>query len=143
MAGTLVGNAHPKDSKQVMHPVPDGRLSGTGYLTYWAEPEEPMADALQRVRLSPLRRWQFSLRGLFIFSSSIAVGLSFWKTEQDWFVGALAVSSFWIVVGLAAQMRDIWTGLGTMASWPRMSDGACGSPWHGGLPSVAPSGPVL
>jgi hypothetical protein len=69
-----------------------------------------LVDAIQRVRLSPLQPRQFSLRGLFIFSFSVAVGLSFWKTEQDWFVGALAASSFWIVVGLAAQMRDIRTG---------------------------------
>ncbi|MCE5266633.1 MAG: hypothetical protein LLG00_01935 [Planctomycetaceae bacterium] len=74
-------------------------------------------------------RWQFSLRGLLLFTLSVAIGLSFWKMEHaaqlvaankvdrsawwaldrhDWYVGVLAAISFWIVLGLASQARDVW-----------------------------------
>ena len=32
-------------------------------------------------------RWQFSLRGLFAFTFSVALGLSYWKMDHDWYVG--------------------------------------------------------
>jgi hypothetical protein len=54
------------------------------------------------------RPWQFTLRGLFLLTFSVALGLSFWKTEQNWYSGALVAISFWIVLGLAAQVRDLW-----------------------------------
>ena len=57
------------------------------------------------------RPWQFTLRGLFALTFSVALGLSFWKTEHDWYLGALAAISFWIVLGLAAQVRDLWGSL--------------------------------
>ena len=67
-----------------------------------------MVEAPNATDRRPHERWQFSLRGLFLLSFSVALGLSFWKMEQDWYLGALAAISFWIVLGLAAQIRDIW-----------------------------------
>lgn len=52
-------------------------------------------------------RSQFTLHGLFLLTASAAVGLSFWKLQQDWYFGGLAAFSFWIVLGVAAQSRDI------------------------------------
>ena len=54
-------------------------------------------------------RWQFTLRSLFLLTLSVAVGLSFWKVDQDWYDGILFTISPWIVLGLAAQVRDIWS----------------------------------
>lgn len=54
------------------------------------------------------RRWKPSLSNLIFFAISIALGLFFWRIVQDWYVGALAAISFWIILGLAAQVRDIW-----------------------------------
>ena len=54
--------------------------------------------------------WQFSLRTLFLLVFSVALGLSFWKMEQDWYIGVLAAVSVWFVCGLVAQMRDIRSG---------------------------------
>ncbi len=48
------------------------------------------------------------LSKLIVFSFSIAIGIFYWWLVQDWFVGALATISFWIILGLAAQVRDIW-----------------------------------
>jgi hypothetical protein len=80
------------------------------------------ADTLESDNLRP---WQFSLRGLFIFSFTVAVGLSFWKTQKDWSVGALAMASIWVVLGLTAQMRDLrtfgrrWPAANTDELWGR------------------------
>ena len=67
-----------------------------------------MVEAANTTDRPPPGRWQFTLQGLFLLSFSLAVGLSIWKTEQDWYVGALAAVSFWVVFGLAAQVRDMW-----------------------------------
>jgi hypothetical protein len=70
------------------------------------QPPHPMADTSQPTD-NPHHPWQFSLRGLFLLTLSVALGLSYWKAEQDWYVGTLATLSFWIVIGLATQIRDI------------------------------------
>ena len=67
-----------------------------------------MVEASNATPRQARQPWQFTLRGLFLFTFSIALGLSFWKTEHDWYLGALAAISFWIVLGLAAQVRDLW-----------------------------------
>jgi hypothetical protein len=56
----------------------------------------------------PYRAWQFSLRGLFLLTLSVAIGLSYWKMIHQWYPSTLAAISFWIVLGLTAQVRDIW-----------------------------------
>ena len=67
-----------------------------------------MVEASNTSDRQRLGRWQFSLQGLFLFSFSVAIGLSFWKTLHDWYLGWLATLSFWVVFGLAAQTRDLW-----------------------------------
>ncbi len=67
-----------------------------------------MVEATNAIQRQDRQPWQFTLRGLFVFTFSVALGLSFWKTEHDWHQGFLAAISFWIVLGLAAQVRDIW-----------------------------------
>jgi hypothetical protein len=52
--------------------------------------------------------WQFTLRSLFVLTLSVAMGVSLWKVEHDWYQSVLAALSPWIVLGLAAQVRDIW-----------------------------------
>jgi hypothetical protein len=52
--------------------------------------------------------WQFTLRGLFLLTLSVAIGLSYWKVGGDWYGGTLAAIAFWIVLGLAAQVCDVW-----------------------------------
>lgn len=54
------------------------------------------------------RSWQFTVRGLFVLVSSAAIGLSLWKIEQDWLLGAWGTISLWVVLGLAAQAQDLW-----------------------------------
>jgi hypothetical protein len=68
----------------------------------------PMVDPLTAIDEQPRRPWQFTLRGLFLLTFSVAIGLSFWKVAQDWFVAGLGTLACWIVFGLAAQVRDIW-----------------------------------
>ena len=66
------------------------------------------ADATDRQRRGA---WQFTLCSLFLFTLSVAIGLSFWKTEGDWYGAVLVAISFWIVFGLVAQVCDIYTSL--------------------------------
>jgi hypothetical protein len=66
-----------------------------------------MMDAASATEPRRSGSWQFTLRGLFFLTFSVALGLSFWKMEQDWYPAVLAAASFWIVLGLAAQARDI------------------------------------
>jgi hypothetical protein len=70
-----------------------------------------MAEAPSATDRQRHGRWQFTLRSLFLFTLSIAIGLSFWKTEGDWYGAALVTISFWIVFGLVAQVCDIYTSL--------------------------------
>jgi hypothetical protein len=39
---------------------------------------------------------------------SLALGAIVWACERHWYSGALAALSLWIVVGLGAQMHDLW-----------------------------------
>ena len=50
--------------------------------------------------------WHPTVRGLFVSISSAAIGISFWIIERDWYVGALAAISLWIIFGLLAQVHD-------------------------------------
>lgn len=70
-----------------------------------------MAEASSATDRQRHGRWQFTLRSLFLFTLSVAIGLSFWKTEGDWYGATLVTISFWIVFGLVAQVRDICTSL--------------------------------
>ena len=70
-----------------------------------------MAEAPNPTDLLHHRPWQFSLRGLFALTFGVAIGLSFWKIEQDWYGGTLATISCWIVLGLVAQVGDLWRSL--------------------------------
>lgn len=55
------------------------------------------------------RRWQFSLGGLMVFVTGVAVGLSMASMQTlDWTHGILGAVVAWIVVGLAVQVRDLW-----------------------------------
>lgn len=75
-------------------------------------------------------RWQFSLRGLLIFTASVAVGASVWQAKlaswtsqgtspsfsepskqefikSGWAGGLLAVLVIWLLFGLAYQIKDL------------------------------------
>jgi hypothetical protein len=80
---------------------------------------------------SPLSRWQFSIRGLLLFTASVAVGISFGLTKLEswsiygftcndgkaimtgWCGGLIGFIVFWMVVGIACQIRDLWSYLRT------------------------------
>jgi hypothetical protein len=51
---------------------------------------------------------RLSRRGLFVLISSAALGISYGIIEQDWHSGAWAAISLWIVLGLMAQVHDLW-----------------------------------
>ena len=56
------------------------------------------------------------LRGLVFLTFSVALGLSFWKMEQDWYLGTLAAFSFWIVL-VGGSGRNIWRALPAARSY--------------------------
>jgi hypothetical protein len=75
----------------------------------------------------PLNRWQFSLRGMFIFTLSVAVGASVVRCNmQSWLGnygpssycmqvgldgGLFAILLFWMVLGVIYQVRDLRSAL--------------------------------
>jgi hypothetical protein len=65
--------------------------------------EVPVAtDArIRRLRLLTPRGW-------FLLLSSAALGALVWRCQRHWYSGALAAISLWIIVGLMAQVHDIW-----------------------------------
>jgi hypothetical protein len=98
-----------------------------------AMPDSPFAqlDALPTTpdAESPTdrRRWQFSIRGMLIFTTSIAIGLSAMLVHQNcwfgtgrapddftvsigegWIGGLFAVFVVWICIGFFYQARDLW-----------------------------------
>jgi hypothetical protein len=77
-----------------------------------------MPDVSSAVDLPAHRPWQFSLRSLFALTFSVAIGLSFWKVAQDWYASTLAALSFWVILGLALQVRDIWGSVGQSRGLP-------------------------
>ncbi|NQT14209.1 MAG: hypothetical protein HQ582_15750, partial [Planctomycetes bacterium] len=55
------------------------------------------------------RRFQFSLGGLMVFVTGVAVGLSMAGMQTlDWTHGILGAVVAWIVVGLLVQACDLW-----------------------------------
>ena len=56
-------------------------------------------------------RFQFSLRGVMVFTVGVALGLSWGRIHGwGWHDGEpiIAAAVFWIVLGLANQVRDLW-----------------------------------
>jgi hypothetical protein len=81
-----------------------------------------MSQSSDNPSATPHNRWQFSLRGMFIFTLSVAVGaavvrcnmhswLGTGKNEYDMKVGLdgglFAILVFWMVLGLIYQIRDL------------------------------------
>jgi hypothetical protein len=89
-------------------------------------PQSPFASSD-----SPRQKWQFSIRGMLIFTASVAIGtsvsqtnISNWLTifatqrtdfrqpieiiKTGWGGGMLATLIFWLCLGLAYQIRDLW-----------------------------------
>ena len=65
---------------------------------------------------------RLSRRTLLISILSAVLGVFFWRIEEDWHSGAWAAISLWIVLGLMAQVRDLWRspdGSGAMTSEER------------------------
>ncbi len=60
-------------------------------------------------------RWtrHISIRGLLVLTVCAVMGLFAWSTEKDWSFGALAAISLAVMLGLAAQVRDLRRGDGT------------------------------
>ena len=51
---------------------------------------------------------RLSRRAWLISILSAALGVFFWTIERDWHSGAWAAISLWIVLGLMAQVHDLW-----------------------------------
>jgi hypothetical protein len=74
------------------------------------------------------KRWQFSIRGMLIFTASVAIGASVWQAKlaswtsqgtlgvpekqefirSGWAGGILIVFIIWFMFGLLYQIRDLW-----------------------------------
>jgi hypothetical protein len=80
---------------------------------------------------SSRQRWQFSIRGMLLFTASVAVGISVWQTKlvcwsaygfnysprredihSSWSGGLIAFFLCWMLFGLGYQIRDLWAFLG-------------------------------
>ena len=94
-------------------------------------PQSPFAPA-ESVR----QRWQFSIRGMLIFTVSVAIGASVSQTKLSswvafiptdafdqnkvpldiktgWCGGLIATLIFWLCMGIFYQIRDLWASLST------------------------------
>jgi uncharacterized Tic20 family protein len=95
-------------------------------------PQSPFAPSE-----SARQRWQFSIRGMLIFTASVAIGLSIWQTKlscwsnygynysekelahghesfrSGWSGGLIGIFVFWMLLGIAHQIRDLWSYLRT------------------------------
>jgi hypothetical protein len=71
---------------------------------FWGRRGRKIVDAVERIGL--LRR--FLLGKWLAVAASVALGLFVGWAMKDWFIGAMALFSFWIVAGLFAQVQDIW-----------------------------------
>ena len=86
-------------------------------------------------------KWEFTARGVLLLAVSVALGVTlgaiglgerlpeYWPPPgsferallaagRDWYIAALAAISFWIVLGLSAQARDIGRKLRSVGPCP-------------------------
>ena len=61
--------------------------------------------------------WRLTIHDRLVLISSAVLGLFFWIIERDWYWGALAAISLGIVLGLAAQVHDLWRGSKGSGAW--------------------------
>ena len=61
--------------------------------------------------------WRLTIRDRLVLISVAVLGLSFGIIERDWYWGALAAISLCIILGLAAQVHDLWWGSQGSGTW--------------------------
>ena len=67
-----------------------------------------MVEAATATPRCPGWRWHLTIRSVAVLIASAALGIVYGNLEHDWSHAALAAISLWVVVGLAAQVHDLW-----------------------------------